>query len=116
MAKPEGDPIDLNHLDQYVAGDAALMDEILSIFIEQAEGWATKLAPYLEDEVWHDSCHALKGASRGVGAWALGDLAEKGERLKGEDVDVARLDLIQKIRREVAVATNFAIDLRDSRS
>ncbi len=75
--------IDLAHLDLYVCGDRALLDEILTIFEEQAEMWVSRLDPALPDEPWRNAAHALKGASRGVGAWAIGDLCEHAERLVG---------------------------------
>ncbi len=111
----EKPPIDLEHLDMYVAGDAALLDEILTIFVEQAEAWTAKLAPYLEDEVWHNACHTLKGAARGVGAWHVGDLAERAEHLRGDGVIDERLALIQDIRKSVALTIEFARVTRDGR-
>ncbi len=73
--------IDLEHLDRYVSGDNALRDEILQIFVEQADMWASLLDPESGDREWKDTAHALKGASRGVGAWDVGDLCERAERL-----------------------------------
>ncbi len=84
------DALDLNHLEKYVAGDPALRDEILSIFLEQVEIRLGDLDVDLEDWAWRDACHALKGAARGVGAWRLGDLAEVGEGLVGGDGDRPR--------------------------
>jgi HPt (histidine-containing phosphotransfer) domain-containing protein len=75
--------IDMAHLELYVCGDAALRDEILTIFEEQAELWVARLDPTMPDEPWKNAAHALKGASRGVGAWAIGDLCELAERLTG---------------------------------
>lgn len=73
--------IDLAHLDQYVCGDNALLDEILTIYEDQAELWLARLQPSQDDEDWRNAAHALKGASRGVGAWAVGDLCEAAEAL-----------------------------------
>ena len=107
---PMSDAVDLKHLDQYVCGDTALLDEILSIFIDQADGWMAKLSANMSDDDWHHSCHALKGASRGVGAWAVGDIAERGEALTGDaaDVENARRRLLEELRRETARAIAFA--------
>lgn len=82
MAK--SDSIDLKHLDQYVGGDRALRDEILGIFEEQAEMWVRTLDPRADDRAWKDAAHALKGASRGVGAWTVGDLCADAESLVGD--------------------------------
>ncbi len=72
--------IDLEHLDRYVSGDNALRDEILQIFVEQADMWVSLLDPEAGDREWRDTAHALKGASRGVGAWDVGDLCERAEK------------------------------------
>jgi hypothetical protein len=68
--------IDIDHLEKYVAGDDALRDEVLSIFAEQAGKLVGMFHIQQPDEGW-------KGASRGVGAWTLGDLCEEAERLVG---------------------------------
>lgn len=73
--------IDIDHLNQYICDDAALRDEILSIFDEQASLWMARLDPSQEDETWRNAAHALKGASRGIGAWRVGDLCEEAESL-----------------------------------
>jgi HPt (histidine-containing phosphotransfer) domain-containing protein len=82
--------IDVGHLDKYVAGDRALRDEILAIFEEQAELWTRMLDPRADDTAWTDAAHALKGASRGVGAWTIGDICATAEHLVGSDADPAR--------------------------
>ena len=100
--------IDLEHLDRYVSGDAALRDEILSIFEEQAGMWTRMLDPNAEDAAWKDAAHALKGASRGVGAWDVGDICAEAEKLIGhERRDAVRRSVIleelrQKVRETVA--------------
>ncbi|MHA7873477.1 MAG: Hpt domain-containing protein [Hyphococcus sp.] len=76
-------PIDLVHLEKYVFGDDALRDEILEIFDDQAAALSAQLSGAQNDEVWRNAAHALKGASRGIGAWALGDLCEQAEALTG---------------------------------
>ena len=107
-------PIDFAHLDKYVCGDTALLDEILSIFVEQAESWRARLTSDLGDEDWRFVCHSLKGASRGIGAWELGELAEKGEHLSAQsDDDGARARLLDDINRSVAKAVTCALEKRD---
>ncbi|WOI54764.1 Hpt domain-containing protein [Parvularcula sp. LCG005] len=94
--------IDLDHLDRYVAGDRSLRDEILSIFEEQAEMWTRMLDPRAEDSAWKDAAHALKGASRGVGAWQIGDICEHAETLVGSTADSAmRVDAVDELRNVV---------------
>lgn len=95
--------IDLDHLDRYVAGDRFLRDEILGIFEEQADMWTRMLDPNAEDAAWKDAAHALKGASRGVGAWEVGDLCAEAETLIGEERrDVVRRSvLLEELRNKV---------------
>ncbi|MEL7488253.1 MAG: Hpt domain-containing protein [Pseudomonadota bacterium] len=78
--------IDQKHLELYVGGDDALRDEILTIFEEQALSLKDRIDVAADDEEWRDVMHAMKGAARGVGAWAVGDLCEDAEAMVG-DVD-----------------------------
>jgi HPt (histidine-containing phosphotransfer) domain-containing protein len=105
--------IDLAHLEQYVFGDRALLDEILTIFIEQASMWIERMDPSLDDEAWRSAAHTLKGASRGVGAWALGDLAEKAETLVGGDKTAARTEMLESLRQSAEETIAFASEIRD---
>ena|SRR5215469_412885 len=71
-------PIDLEHLERYTGGDVALNSEVLTLFIGQAEQLIAKLRIQLERrdaKAWRETNHALKGAARGVGAFALADTA-----------------------------------------
>ena len=76
-------PIDLDHLNRYVLGDRALLLEVLGIFKEQATSLSIRMRPAMDDEAWRHAAHTLKGAARGVGAWALGDAAAHAENLTG---------------------------------
>ncbi len=75
--------IDFDHLEKYVAGDSALRDEILEIFAGQVDLHLQQFDVFQSDEAWKNTAHTLKGASRGVGAWSLGQLCEDAERLVG---------------------------------
>lgn len=76
--------IDSSHLALYVGDDDTLRDEILMIYQEQLEHWLECFVPTMNDEDWYHASHTLKGASRGVGVWAIGDLCEKSESLVGK--------------------------------
>jgi HPt (histidine-containing phosphotransfer) domain-containing protein len=107
------DAIDLQHLEQYVGDDAALRDEILCIFEDQVEGWLTRLDPSSDDHDWKNAAHALKGASRGVGAFRLGDLCEAAEGLVSHaDARAARAGLLAEIKAAAEDATRCARVLR----
>lgn len=107
------DPIDLQHLDKYVCGDAGLLDEILTIFIDQASMLVSRLDPALDNETWRMTTHTLKGASRGVGAWKLGDLAETAEGLEGAASIPARQAVLAEIEEAAGEAIEFARTRRD---
>lgn len=66
--------VDFAYLEGFAAGDEALIDDVLAIFREQAVIWGAMLEP--SHEGWRDAVHTIKGAARGVGAFALGDACE----------------------------------------
>ncbi len=106
-------PIDLQHLDKYVLGDAALLDEILTIFIDQTSAWVDRIDPTQSDQDWRLATHTLKGASRGVGAWMLGDIAERAEELVGPGQDALREAIRGELRTAADAAINYARKIRE---
>ncbi|MFC3301442.1 Hpt domain-containing protein [Parvularcula lutaonensis] len=98
--------IDFDHLDRYVAGDAALRDEVLTIFEGQVARCLRLLDVDGPNEEWRSIAHALKGASRGIGAWEVGAVCEQAEKLSGtpDDVREARIALKQQIQACVETA------------
>lgn len=106
-------PIDIKHLERYVFGDRALLDEILTIFIKQATMLVNRFETSQDDEAWRSTAHTLKGASRGVGAWLVGDLAERAEALVGPECEAARQAVIGELRQAGQAAVDFARDYRD---
>jgi hypothetical protein len=69
--------VDFPYLEAFAAGDGAVIDEVLALFREQAALWERMLGP--DQAGWRDAVHTLKGAARGVGAFALGDACEAAE-------------------------------------
>jgi hypothetical protein len=69
--------VDFAYLETFAAGDAEVIDEVLEIFREQASIWSRMLDP--PGEGWRDAVHTIKGAARGVGAFALGEVCAKAE-------------------------------------
>jgi hypothetical protein len=63
--------VDFGHLESFAAGDAALVEEVLALFREQASLWVRLLDPEGPDEGWRDAAHTLKGSALGVGASTL---------------------------------------------
>ncbi len=107
--------IDRDHLEKYVAGDNALRDEILSIFVEQAEKLIAQFDISQTDEDWKNTAHALKGAARGVGVWALGDNCEEAETLIGDAPAKleARSTLLVSMRQNLNASIDEVLKLRE---
>ena len=72
---------DSAHLARYTGGDAALKAELLGLMCEQARRCIALMADAPDHETWMAATHTLKGAARGVGAFALGDACEAVEVL-----------------------------------
>ena len=69
--------VDFAYLEGFAAGDAQVIEEVLALFREQAAVWTRMLDP--GSEGWRDAVHTIKGSSRGIGAFALGDVCEQVE-------------------------------------
>lgn len=72
-----GRPVDFDYLEAYAGGDRQVIAEVLALFLGQAEVWAVKLSG--PGDGWRDLNHTIKGAARGIGAVALGDVADRAE-------------------------------------
>ena len=74
--------VDFGYLEGFAAGDATVVREVLILFGQQAALWAKSLDT--GDPGWRDVVHTIKGAARGVGANALGEICAMAEA-GGED-------------------------------
>ena len=97
--KTADDPVDLDHLNRYTGGDAALNQEILHLFEVQCREMVVKLEELagqgdLTGKAWRELTHTLKGAARGVGAFGLADVAAEAEKLTND-----RLAAIEAVHR-----------------
>src|SRR5471032_3423761 len=75
-------PVDLSHLARYTGGDKTLNAEILKLFDGQVSEMVGQLLGVLEQRdarKWREVTHTIKGAARGVGAFAMGDAAAAAE-------------------------------------
>ena len=75
-------PVDLTHLARYTGGDKALNAEILRLFDGQVSEMVGQLLGVLEQRdtrKWRQVTHTIKGAARGVGAFAMGEAAAAAE-------------------------------------
>jgi len=82
LTAPQSPPVDLVHLSRYTGGDTALNAEVLQLFVNQAAELMTQLNSVLKTgdvKNWHHVTHSMKGAARGIGAFALADVAASAE-------------------------------------
>ena len=73
--------VDFSVLDRTTGGDDAVAEEILGLFVQQAEVWAPLLD--VREDGWRDAVHTLRGTAAGIGAGALAKacaLAEAAEK------------------------------------
>ncbi|ALJ08602.1 Hpt domain-containing protein [Brevundimonas sp. DS20] len=62
--------VDFGVLEDMTGDDAAISEEVLGLFVEQAALWSVLLNPRADG--WRDGVHTIRGAAAGIGA---GDLA-----------------------------------------
>jgi HPt (histidine-containing phosphotransfer) domain-containing protein len=63
--------VDFGYLEDFAENDTQVIEEVLGLFREQATLWSPMLDP--ANEGWRDAVHTIKGAARGIGAFALGE-------------------------------------------
>ncbi len=112
MTEP-GRAIDLDHLDRYTGGDPALNAEILRLFEGQASEMLGRLealgAGPADAKLWREITHTLKGASRGIGAFALGDAAAEAEQAAADRT--AAVAALERLKRQSAAVTAFIAEI-----
>ena len=75
-------PVDLAHLARYTGGDKSLNAEILRLFDGQISEMVEQLQSVIaqrDQKKWRQVTHTIKGAARGVGAFAFGEAAAAAE-------------------------------------
>ena len=97
------EPIDLSHLARYTGGDKTLNAEILKLFDGQVSEMVSQLLSILDardSRKWREVTHTIKGAARGVGAFAMGEAAADAEPVDpGTEHDRA-MEVIEALRVE----------------
>src|SRR5690349_7418678 len=93
--------VDLAHLARYTGGDEASNTEVLRLFDEQATQLVMQLRAVLDShdaKSWKQVHHTLKGAARGIGAFALADACAFAEPIDPADESHAApaLDAVAK--------------------
>ncbi len=91
--------VDFPYLEAYAAHDAGLIEEVLSLFEEQARLWMRLLDP--DDPVgWRDGAHTLKGASAGVGAVTLSAVCGEAEASAAQSSEI-RSAILERLKTEL---------------
>ena len=101
--------IDLEHLARYTGGDVALNAEILRLFETQTSELVASLRTILDardEKSWKEVTHTIKGAARGVGAFAMADAAAQCELLGIEDPGITQM-AIAKLTSETEAVQAF---------
>src|SRR5690606_39044532 len=96
-------PVELGNLTKYTLGNRSLENALLALFRNQAAVYLARLDAAGDEKVWRAAAHSLKGSARGLGAWALGELAEEAEKTPL----AARDDVMARIRDAVAAVNAF---------
>ncbi|MEE8439039.1 MAG: Hpt domain-containing protein [Micropepsaceae bacterium] len=117
MAEPALNPVDLDHLNIYTGGDKRLNCQILGLFDGQCREIIERLASLAAGgetvenaKNWREVVHSLKGASRGVGAFKLGDIAAEAEKMSlGDPMEV--LEAVERLKANAASVHQFIDDL-----
>ena len=101
--------IDLEHLARYTGGDVALNGEILRLFETQTSELVASLRAILDardEKSWKEVTHTIKGAARGVGAFAMADAAAQCELLGIVDPNITQM-AIAKLKSETEAVQAF---------
>ncbi len=109
---PDG-AIDLSHLARYTGGDRALNAEILKLFDDQVSQMVGQLLGILEQRdgrKWREVTHTIKGAARGVGAFAMGEAAADAEPVDPGTQRDRAVQVIEALRVEGEAVQAFIAD------
>jgi HPt (histidine-containing phosphotransfer) domain-containing protein len=87
--RPSSDVVDLNYLRRFTLGNAALEEEVLRLFVDQAPLYLEQLRNARSTKAWGEAAHTLKGSAGAIGARRLTSVAEMVERL---DIDSVEAD------------------------
>ncbi len=103
-------PVDLAHLARYTGGDKTLNAEILKLFDGQVSDMVGQLLGLLEARdarKWREVTHTIKGAARGIGAFAMGDAAAAAEPVDPATSPDRAVQVIETLRVEGEAVQQF---------
>ena len=101
VSRMSGTPVDLAHLARYTGGDRTLNTEILRLFNGQLEEMVSQLLTVLDQRdarKWREVTHTIKGAARGVGAFAMGAAAADAEPVDPAANPDRAIEVIEALR------------------
>jgi HPt (histidine-containing phosphotransfer) domain-containing protein len=94
-AKGPETAVDFAYLEGFMAGDAQVIGEVLTLFGQQAALWRPRLeAP---DRDWAALVHTIKGAASGIGANRLARVCAAAEADGGGDLGAVRQALAEAL-------------------
>ena len=96
--------IDRAHLARYTAGDAALEQEVLTLFADQSNVYMERLRAAQTGDAWRDAAHSLKGSAMAVGAFDVAIAAEMAETSPAECTFEERKRLLATLEAALADA------------
>ena len=106
-------PVDLSHLARYTGGDKVLNSEILKLFDSQVNQMVGQLLSVLDQRdarKWRDVTHTIKGAARGVGAFAMGEAAAEAEPVDPVTNPDRAIQVIEALRLQSEAVQAFIAD------
>ncbi len=107
---PSARPVDLEHLSRYTGGDIALNAEVLGLFADQSAELIGKLHAVIQmrdSKGWKEITHSLKGAARGIGAFAFADAAADAEPVEPSPDNAGAINALQAMKREAETVQLF---------
>ena len=84
--------VDFTVLDRTTGGDDDVSEEVLGLFVQQAEMWSQMLDTRTEG--WRDAVHTIRGAAAGIGAGTLAAACAEAE-IADRAVAAAKLDHVR---------------------
>jgi HPt (histidine-containing phosphotransfer) domain-containing protein len=103
-------PIDLVHLARQTMGDRGLECEILKLFDRQMRQYVERIRNTHDRAALAMEMHTLKGSAFGVGAEAIGKLAQTGEREIARHGGVSP-ELLGDLETAIAEANAYIADI-----
>ncbi len=104
-------PIDLVHLSRQTFGNKDLENEVLGLFYKHSQQCLTRLREATTPKQWAEAMHSIKGSSRGIGAWEIGELAEKYECTHPTETETEKEKAVRKIENLINTTNKFIKNL-----